>query len=137
VAADIVQVHGLKEFNRRLRVMGGELPKAVRVAFNTAADIVVEDARPRIPEVSGDAKSSVRVASTRTSARVRGGGSKAPYYPWLDFGGNAGRGRSLHRPFLPDGRYIYASFRMKRPEFLAAMVKGLKAIAHKAGLELT
>jgi hypothetical protein len=138
VANDLatVKIVGLKEFNSRLRKLDGQLPKMVRVAFNSAASIVVDDARPHIPVVTGAAKGSVRVASTRTAARIRGGGSKAPYYPWLDFGGYAGRGKTLHRPFLPDGRYIYNSFYRKRPQFIDQMVKALRGIAHHVGLQI-
>jgi hypothetical protein len=135
--AEIVAVIGLKEFNKALRDMDADLPKAVRLALNKSADVVVQDARPKIPEVTGAARSSVRVASTRTAARIRGGGARAPYYPWLDFGGNAGRGRSVHRPFLPDGRYIYNSFFRKRSEFVDVMMTELQVIARRAGLELT
>jgi hypothetical protein len=132
--ADMVKIVGLKEFNKRLRDMGGDLPKAVRLAFNDCADIVVQDARPRVPKWTGAAKGSVRVASTRTAARIRGGGAKAPYYPWLDFGGYAGRGRTMHRPFLQEGRYIYNAFFRKRPQFVEAMTKALRTIAKRAGL---
>ncbi len=134
-----VKIHGLREFRNRLKDMDRDLPKALRIAFNAAADVVVADAKPRVPFLSGDAQSSVRSASTQTKARVRGGGSRAPYYPWLDFGGRIGPDRSVERPFLPEGRYIYNAFFRKRAtgEFTDAMSDALTRIGREAGLEVT
>src|SRR5689334_15341087 len=81
-----IKITGLAEFNRALRRMSTDLPKALRQAQNEAAGIVVDWARPRVPVRSGRAARSVRASSTRTAARVTGGGARVPYYPWLDFG---------------------------------------------------
>src|SRR5687768_13327127 len=103
----MLQVDGLKDFVRAAKAMDRDLPKAVRMAFNDSIDIVYTSARGDIPQRSGKAYRSVRKASTQTSARIRGGGGKAPYYPWLDFGGRIKRAR---RPFLKRGRYIYNAY---------------------------
>jgi hypothetical protein len=139
-----IKIEGFREFRQKLKAMDRDLPKAVRIAFNEAADIVVTDARARVPVLTGAARGSVKAASTQTKARIKGGGSKAPYYPWLDFGGSVGRGRtgrgtgSVHRPYLaPHGRYIYNAFFRKRGEFVDAMSDALIKIAREAGLEVT
>jgi hypothetical protein len=134
-----VKIEGLSEFNAQLKAMDRNLPKAVRIAFNKAADVVVADARPRIPTLTGAARGSVKARSTRTAARVVGGGSRAPYYPWLDFGGRVGRGGSAHRPFLQDGRYLYNAYFRKRAsgEFVDVMSKALIQVAKSAGITVT
>ena len=131
-----VEVRGLREFNRNLKKMDSELPKAVRIALNGAVDIVVGYARPRIPHRTGAASRSLKARSTRTQARVQFGGSKAPYAPWLDFGGRVGRNRSVRRPFLREGRYVYKALAVKRQEFISALEKALVDVASSAGVEV-
>lgn len=141
--AEPVKIQGLRQFVKGLKDMDSDLAKAVRLAFNEAADIVADDARPRIPRRSGRARGSLKVASTQKLARVRAGGNRAPYYPWLDFGGQIGaragkaRGQRGRRPFLKDGRYVYRSYDRKRPEFIEAMRDGLVKVARDAGVEIT
>jgi len=134
--ADAIRVDGLAEFTRNLRRLDAELPKAVRVALNDAADVVLGYARPRVPARSGRAARSLRARSTRTQSRVSGGGRRAPYYPWLDFGGRVGPGKSVRRPFLTEGRYIYPGFHAHRAEFTDAMSRALVAVAGRAGIEV-
>lgn len=136
--SEAIKVDGLAEFNRNLRKLRSDLPKALRVALNEAADVVVDEARPGIPTRSGRARRSVRKASTRTEVRVRGGGNRAPYYPWLDFGGRVGRGRSVVRPFKKEGRYIYDAYFRKRDsgEFQEVLSKALLGVAASAGVEV-
>lgn len=132
-----VQVTGLNEFKRGLRDMDRELPKALRVALNTGAEVIVDDARPRVERRTGRAASTVKARSTQNKARVVGGGNRAPYYPWLDFGGRVGRGRGVDRPFLTNGRYIYDAFFRRRDEFVDVMRDELLDVARTAGIEVT
>lgn len=134
--ADPIRVDGLKEFSRNLKRLDADLPKALRVALNDAVDIVVDDARPRIPSKSGRARRSVKARSTRSAARVVGGSKSVPYYSWLDFGGRVGRNGSVRRPFLKDGRYIYRAFFSNHDRFQDALEKALLDVARKAGVEV-
>lgn len=132
--AEPVKVVGLKEFTRDLGKVDRELPKAVRLALNDAAGVVLDYARPKVPRRSGAAAASVRAASTRTAVRVKGGGRRAPYYPWLDFGGRVGRARSVERPFYKDGRYIYDGYFKRKDEMVDVMQRRLREVADEAGL---
>lgn len=134
--ADPIKIEGLAEFSKNLKVLDRDLPKALRLAFNAAADIVVTDARGRIPSRSGRAKSTVKAKSTQTASRISGGGNKAPYYPWLDFGGKVGRAKSVERPFLREGRYIYWSFYKNRSRYAELLEQGLLDVAAQSGIEV-
>ena len=136
--AEPIKIEGLNQFVRDLKGIDAELPKMVRKAFNTSTDLVVDDARPRIPRRSGRARGSVRSRSTQTFARITGGGAKAPHYPWLDFGGRVGRRGSIQRPFLTEGRYIYRSYYdlQARGEFERVMVAELLRVVRSAGIEV-
>lgn len=132
-----VKLKGLAAFNRNLRKISAELPKELRLANNEVAQIVVDWARPKIPSDSGRAAKSLKVASTRTEVRVRGGSARVPYYPWLDFGGRVGPNRSVRRTFYSDGRYIYAGLTAKRTEIPIIHARVLVALVRRHGLEVT
>jgi hypothetical protein len=134
--ADPILIDGLAQFQRNLRAMDSDLPKALRIAMNQAADVVVSDAKPRVPKKTGKAAASIKAASTRTAVRIKAGGRRAPYYPWLDFGGAVGRKRSIRRPFLKDGRYLYEAYFSKKAsgEFEAVLTKALLDVATQAGV---
>ena len=133
---DAIKIDGLREFQRDLKKLDSDLPKALRVALNEAAEVVVSYARPRIPRVSGRAAASVKAKSTRTAVRVSGGGNRVPYFPFLDFGGRVGRRRSVRRPFLKEGRYIYAAYFSNQKEFAEVLEKALLNVAKQAGVEV-
>lgn len=133
---DPIKIAGLAEFRRDLKTLDRELPKALRLAFNGAADIVVTEARPGIPSRSGRAKASVKARSTQTAARVVGGGARVKYYPWLDFGGRVGRRGSVTRPFLKDGRYIYNAYFRNRPRIEQVTEDSLMQVARQSGVEV-
>lgn len=134
--ADAIRIDGLAEFARNLRKLDSDLPKALRVALNEAADLVVGEAVPHIPRRSGRAARSVKPRSTRTAVRVVGGSNRVPYYAWLDFGGRVGRRKSVSRPFHREGRYIYkAYFKLRESgEFGDVLTRALLGVAEQAGV---
>lgn len=134
--ADPIRIDGLRELQRSLKDIDGESQKALRLVNNDAADIVVGGARRLVRSKSGKARGSIRARSSQREARVSGGGGRAPYYPWLDFGGAVGRARAIRRPFLKDGRYIYATYGARRTWILDRLEEGLIDLAKGAGLEV-
>lgn len=133
-----IHIHGLAEFNRNLRRMDKDAPKGLRLAGNSAADLVVRTAKPRVPSgpaKGGHALSSVRASSTRTAGRVSGGSRRFPYYAWLDFGGAVGRNNSVRRPFIKRGRYIWPAFVDERPNVEQELHRALVDVAQRAGLD--
>lgn len=135
--AEVVKIDGLSQFIRKLKQLDADLPKMNRKAMNEAVEIVLGYARPRVPSRTGRAASTLKAQSTQTAARVSAGGSKAPWYPWLDFGGRVGRRKATKRPFIGDGRYIYPALAAKRREFEEALNRALTDSAQAAGLEVT
>lgn len=134
-----IDVRGLREFRAGLRRVHAGLPRAVRQVANRAAEIVVNEARPRVPSgppARGHALSSIRTASTQSRGRVKGGGARYPYYPWLDFGGRVGPGGSVERTRLRAGRYIYPAFVDKREEVQDEARRGLAELVRAAGIRV-
>jgi hypothetical protein len=136
VIIDVVQVAGLAEFRRGLRDMDRAAPRALRLAGNEAAALVVDTAGPMMPRKSGRAQESVKARSSQSVTRVVSGGARAPYVPWLDYGGNVGVNDTAHRAFMPDGRYVYPAFRRVRPQFETVLMTALQRIAAESGVTL-
>ena len=133
---DPIGVKGLKEFQRSLRKLDSDLPKALRVALNGASDLIITHARPLIPKRTGAAANSLKARSTQKAVRIGVGGKRAPYYPWLDFGGRTGVNRSVDRPFYKKGRYLFPTLEKERGAVLDVMEKGIVAVAKSAGLDV-
>ena len=134
--AEPIHVEGLREFSQALKRLDSDMPKVLRVGLNSVADLVVDQAMPRIPSRSGRARRSVKARSTRTAVRVVGGSARVPYYPWLDFGGRVGRGHAIKRPFLKEGRYIYRAYFDNRGRFGELLEDALVDVARQAGMEV-
>jgi hypothetical protein len=135
--AEVIKIDGLAQFARNLKKLDGDLPKALRRALNEASGVVVDEAVQRVPTRTGRARSSLKAKSTRTESRIGGGSNKAPHYPWLDFGGEGRiKGRPAKRPFIKQGRYLYAAYFERRGEFDKMLSDALLRVADSAGIEV-
>ena len=137
MAFEPVRVEGLRELSAALRRLDAARPRMLRLALNDAMGVVITFGRQEMPRRSGRAVSTIRGASTRTTARVSEGGSKAPYVPWLDFGGHVGRRKKTVRPFQTSGRYLYPALVLRGAEIQAAVEGALTAVIRESGLEVT
>lgn len=137
MARTMVTITGLREFQRALREMDAAMPRGIRIALNKASQLVIDYARPRVPSRSGKARASLKVRSSQRQARIAAGGARAPYYPWLDFGGRVGRDKSVRRPFLTEGRYVYPGLKANRDEITDVMGVALADLARESGIEVS
>lgn len=135
IPTDPIKIEGLQRLNRSLRAISKDAPKQLRLVGNEAAELVVDDAKPEVPTMSGTAARSVKAASTRTAAQVKAGGARAPWYPWLDFGGRVGINRSVKRQFIKRGRYIFPAYVDNRDQIGEKLEKGMTDLIRDAGLE--
>ena len=129
-----IRIDGLREFNRALRQLDNELPRMLRLAMNKAAGVVVDYGQAHMVRRTGRAARTIKARSTRTSVRVSEGSSRARYVPWLDFGGKVGRARSVSRPYISGGRYLYPALTDKRDEIKAALESALGEVVEASGL---
>lgn len=136
MARDPIKVVGLKEFRKGLKGMDRGLPKTIRLTFNSVADVLVDETRPKIPRLTGAAAGTLKAQSTQTAARVSMGGNKAPYLPWLDFGGKTGPKKSVVRPFIRTGRYFFPTLDENRDTIQDLMLSGLTKLAESNGIEV-
>lgn len=133
---DAIRVDGLDQFRKALKALDGNLGKALRVALNDASTFVIEKARPLIPSLTGKARKSLKARSSQNTVRVAVGGKAAPYYPWLDYGGNVGKNDSAHRPFISEGRYLYPTLGENRAAFEKILTDSLRDVARTAGIDM-
>lgn len=136
-AVEPIRVKGLREFQAHLKALDGETQKQLRVVLNTVAETVAAGASRRVPRRTGKAAGALRAQSSQREAKVVGGSAKVPYYGWLDFGGRVGRKRSVSRPVVKSGRYMYPAFSANRDTITRALEDGLTELARAAGLEVT
>jgi len=136
VANNTVAVDGLRQFQGALRVLDREKARGLRLALNKSAELLVDRTRPQIPKRTGRAAASLKPRSTQTSVRIAVGGRKAPYYPWLDFGGRVGPRKSIVRPFYTEGRYLYPTFYRSNDDFTRILEESLSDLARQAGLDV-
>lgn len=131
-----IRVGGLAQLSRALKAVDNEAPKRLRIGLNQAAELLIQHTRPKVPTVSGKARASIKARSTRTSARVAVGGTRAPYFPWLDFGGQ-GRvaGRPPARTFYREGRYVYPTLAEIRPQIEQLLQDAIADVVSSAGLQ--
>lgn len=144
-----IRIAGLRDMQKALKDLDGESQKELRLALNEAANVVVNVARRRVPVVTGAARASIRASSGQRSASVSAGGRKAPYFPWLDYGGTVGRGRSgkagtvgakegnVKRPFIKSGRYIYPAYSAQHDNVMRLLDKRIRSLVESKGLHVT
>lgn len=133
----VIRVDGLRDLNKALKTLDRDAAKTMRLILNDAAQIVVSVAKPRVPSLTGVARGTLGVASTQTAARVKAGGTRAPYYPWLDFGGKTGKNKSVRRPFIKTGRYLWLAYDQESANIGKLIDKRMHALVTGAGLEVT
>lgn len=132
-----ITIRGVAEFRNALGELESSLPKALDVALAGCADLVLTDARRRVPTRTGAARASLAVRMIDQRAEVVAGGSRAPYFGWLDFGGRVGRGLSVNRPYLANGRYVYFAHQGVQARYLELLSKALADAVAGAGFEAT
>lgn len=144
-----IKIDGVRELQAALKDADGEAQKQLRVVFNDVAETIAAGTRRRVPTGGPKvgkrrkykrAKETVRASSGQREAIVKAGGAKAPYYPWLDFGGNIvqhKRKRIIKRPFVQEGRYLYPTFGANRDNIHRALITGLDNLARQVGWEVT
>lgn len=143
VAADAIQLVGLKEFRAAIVATEGGIPAQVRIALNEAMALVVGRAKSLTPVRTGAGRGTIKASSTANYARISEGGSSAPYMGFLDYGNKVrsghgvGRGDSQDRPFIPTGRILYPAFRAERTATLDLVNGSLVKLARAQGLAVT
>lgn len=131
-----IRITGLRDFQTALKRMDGNTQKQLRVVFNDVAEDIAGDARRLIPTRSGRAAKSMKARSGQREAKIVAGGKTAPYYPWLDFGGSAGRGKKNKRQWIQAGRYLYPTYNRQRRHIQARLEEGLVDLARNAGVDV-
>jgi phage gpG-like protein len=94
-----VEVRGVRELQRGMRRLAGNIDRGADEEFRTAAEQVATIVRGRVPRRTGTLAGSVEAEPTDKGARVAMGAG-VPYAGWIEFGGTRGR------PYIASGRYL-------------------------------
>ncbi len=98
-----IEIEGLAEFIESVYDVAVDLEELALDVGKTLASGIATRARAQVTRKTGAAQGSVGWTTKAGKAIVKGGGAGAPYYGWLDFGGQG-------RPYRRRGRWIYAQF---------------------------
>lgn len=137
MAGAVIRTEGLRELRARMREVDRRLPRQLRLAGNRAAAVVVREAVPLVPRRTGRTAGSIRAASTQSGARVRGGGARVSWFPWLEFGGRVGRNNSVHRDRVKAGRYLYPTIARHKGEIVEEFAEGVRDAVRDTGLRIS
>lgn len=132
-----VYIQNLRDVQRWFAEFEPALQPVLRDELWKAADTTVKWAIvSRVPQRSGDAAASVRASSTARSVFINAGGSKAPYFPWLDFGGTlrptGRRYNTITRARIQRGRYVYPGIDQATPALATSAEKAVRTTIQKA-----
>lgn len=126
-----IRVEGAAELRRQLRRLDNTvLPRELKAVHRRVADLVVAEARPRVPVRSGKLRDSLRAGVQAKGATIIMGRQSVPYAGWIDFGGE----RPHHRPYLRRGRIIYPALDATRGEAERLYTLGVAQAIRKADL---
>lgn len=131
-----VDVKGLVEFNRAVNRMAETLPKIAQDIALNAVVIIVTDAVPTIPRVSGRAAKSVQGYVTNQGARVEGG-KGVEYFAWLAIGGASGRKHANFRRIVKPDRYLNPAYERNKSLIQRESEEMFNKACRAAGLEVT
>lgn len=113
---------------RQIEKLGSSVERALLNVSHDIADDVLAYVRGRIPRVTGNAAGSYKVTQGQLGTEISLGGSEAPYVPWLEFGGKAGRS-GAKRPYVPGGRYLYPGIRSVTEAWEDEILKALDGLS--------
>lgn len=130
-----VEVRGIREVRSALNQVDKELGRKLRDELAKVSEVVLDEARPHVARRTGSAVGSMKVRKQTAGAAIAVGGNKAPYYPWLDFGGRVGRNKSVQREFVKEGRYLYPAIKRKRRVIDDMLDEMLSRLLKQAGFE--
>lgn len=142
-----VKVTNLAQFSRALKQVDADLPGDLRSSLKELAEPIAASVRGKVPVRSGKARASVKTRASQRGAAIAAGGTKAPYFHWLDFGGTTGRGHKLGprrgsvkrewkgRP-NGSGRYVYPTISEYRDETRQAVGRAIAKSGRSAGFEV-
>jgi hypothetical protein len=136
-----VNVEGLAKLNKAFKQVDVELPKKLKVKFRAISENMAAEVRGKIPHQSGNAAASVKARATTRGAQLVYAGTKAPYLPWLNFGGTTGRGHqkggggAIKRDIVKPDRYVYSTVIARMPSTAEAAIRAIDEVARDADFE--
>lgn len=133
---DGVRIEGLAELRGKLKALESAAPKELAKELKRITVKLVPKVRARMPQRTGRAARSVRPSSSQRGAAIAVGSTRAPYAPWLDFGGSTKRWPSgaISRPFVRTGRYLFPVVEENRDEITRDAERVIADLTRRYGL---
>lgn len=142
-----VVVQNVGKLQSALKKVDANTGKQLKEGFRQIAERVANSARDRVPRKSGRAAASVKARGSQRGGAIAFGGSAAPHYPWLDFGGSTGHRHkqgvawsgATKRPWLGnpggEGRYVYPAIRDHNKDIMDSVDELLARVIRDADFD--
>lgn len=139
-----VEVKGLGDLARAFKQVDRELNQEMKRRLKDVVQGVADTAIQRMPHRTGRAQTSVKARASDRGGAIAAGGTAAPYYPFLDFGGSVGRGHvpgvggsgAIKRSMPDGGRYIYPALIERRDDINKGVEEAVEEVAKQAGFDV-
>lgn len=135
----VIRITGLRKVRLAAWKLDHNAPRALKDAATSSSNLLASKTRRRMPTGPGEGghvKGSVKVVTSQTTAGVTFGGRRFPYAPWLEFGGNVGKGGSVHRPYLSSGRYLWVAYVTSKSSVENDLTHELASLARRSGFRV-
>lgn len=136
-----IEIVGLTDFTRALKVACEQAPKAMKEANYEVADLLVKAAKARArnePGVAGKASRSLRASRTAAYASIRGGGGRYPYFYGAEFGSKrygqfqSWRGNQWGGWNGGPGYFLHPAIRAEGPKAIEKYMEKIDALTAEA-----
>jgi hypothetical protein len=135
MAANKIEILGLRDLQRELRAADKAFPKELRAANKDAAEIVADATRASFASRGGVAPkvaASVKALAQQRSASVKIGGARFPYALGSEFGGGA-RPRTRQFPRFKKGGYsLFPAIKDNREKVVDAYADAIDKLTRRA-----
>lgn len=122
--AESVRITGLKETVRSLERFGVNAAD-LKAAFTRIGQIVIKDAKPRTPTLTGALVASLRASKTKNKSEVRAGTARVDYAVYQHYGFRSN----------PGTPYLWDAVEAKRPEAVEMIEDDLNKLIAQYGLK--
>lgn len=131
-----VVVTGLRDLGKALKDLDTEAKQLMSNSLKGIAEGVASDVRSRVPHKTGALAASYKARGSVGGAAIAWSGTKAPYAPWIDFGGKVGKDKSVSRPFIKGGRYLYPAIADNMADISDLVADAINDVVTKYGLKV-
>lgn len=128
-----IQVDGLREAVRNMKALGEDMTPIKDANFQAAA-MLIKEAMPLVPELTGALKASLRPSKAANYAEARGGNARVPYANPIHWGWYRDKKTGIIRDIKPQP-FFQKALGYSFQEIMANYDRNMQKAIHKHKLD--